>query len=506
MEQTILSSKDLITIQDLKEHLLLLQKSVNEDESRYLVRVLRKLSITRRRITPQILAKLIEESLKEESKTKSLLIKIFPSTLIKEEKKEEEEKEMQIEIEKEKEEEEGEDEEKSQKQRNIIIQAKYPEEKAYLQLLSLLELFKLKDYENALKLCEFSIDFIEKKNRRTLDSFLSKVFFYYSRINEILGHSKQIRKKLLSAYRTSTLRRDVSTQAVLINCLLRNYLQFNLYDQGDKLISKSQFPPNSLNSQHVRYLYYLGRIKAIQLDYTESFRCLREAKRKAPRAGARGFRLSVNKFLCIVQLLTGEIPEIELFMEKDLQKYLQPYFELTSAVRTGNLGDFKKVVLREAQVFKADQTYSLILRLRQNVIKTGLKKLNSAYSKISFEDISKKLQLDSSDSVESICSKAIFDGVIDAIINHEEKYIKFKEMGDLYSTLIPQKAFGQRIKFCLNIHNIAVKNMRFPEELLKEQEEIDTEEGKEQLKELEKMSTNNEEGKGDFDQGEPGNL
>lgn len=34
-----------------------------------------------------------------------------------------------------------------------------------------------------------------------------------------------------SRLRTCTLRKDYEGQAVLINCLLRNYLYYNLYDQ-----------------------------------------------------------------------------------------------------------------------------------------------------------------------------------------------------------------------------------------------------------------------------------
>jgi hypothetical protein len=38
------------------------------------------------------------------------------------------------------------------------------------------------------------------------------------------------------------------------------------YDQADKLISKTNFPTSAPNSQYARYHYYLGRIKAVQLD------------------------------------------------------------------------------------------------------------------------------------------------------------------------------------------------------------------------------------------------
>uniref|UniRef100_A0A8C4KXC4 Proteasome 26S subunit, non-ATPase 3 n=1 Tax=Equus asinus asinus TaxID=83772 RepID=A0A8C4KXC4_EQUAS len=47
-------------------------------------------------------------------------------------------------------------------------------------------------------------------------------------------------------------------------------------------------------------------------------------------------------------------------------------------------------------------------------------------------------------------------------INHEKGYVQSKEMIDIYSTREPQLAFHQRISFCLDIHNMSVKAMRFP--------------------------------------------
>ncbi len=40
--------------------------------------------------------------------------------------------------------------------------------------------------------------------------------------------------------------------------------------------------------------YYLGRIKSIQLDYTEALRNLQQALRKAPQSSATGFRITVH--------------------------------------------------------------------------------------------------------------------------------------------------------------------------------------------------------------------
>jgi 26S proteasome regulatory subunit N3 len=73
----------------------------------------------------------------------------------------------------------------------------------------------------------------------------------------------------------------------------------------------------------------LGKIRTIQLEYTDAKESLLQAARKAPTA-ARGFRIQCNKWAIIVRLLLGEIPERTVFMQKGMKAALTPYFELTN--------------------------------------------------------------------------------------------------------------------------------------------------------------------------------
>jgi len=52
--------------------------------------------------------------------------------------------------------------------------------------------------------------------------------------------------------------------------------------------------------------------------------------------------------------------------------------------------------------------------------------------------------------------QAIRDGVIEAEINHEAGYVQTKDVTDVYSTREPQKAFHNRISFCLDIYRNSV--------------------------------------------------
>lgn len=66
---------------------------------------------------------------------------------------------------------------------------------------------------------------------------------------------------------------------------------------------------------------------------------------------------------------------------------------------------FNEVLAKFGKQFQAADTYTLIIRLRHNVIKTGVRMINLSYSRISLVDIASKLQLDSPEDAEYIVAK-----------------------------------------------------------------------------------------------------
>lgn len=86
---------------------------------------------------------------------------------------------------------------------------------------------------------------------------------------------------------------------------------------------------------------------------------------------------------------------------------------MISAVRAGNLSRFKEVLETFSERFQQEKTWSLIIRLRHNVIKTGIKMISLSYAKISFSDVAQKLQLDSPEDAEYIVAKVCHQQIID---------------------------------------------------------------------------------------------
>ncbi|KAK3990894.1 proteasome regulatory subunit C-terminal-domain-containing protein [Cladorrhinum sp. PSN332] len=453
------------TVNDIKSNFALLDRAVALFDARFSLRALRSISSIRKRLTPDILAQAISEtyaaSSPSASAAKQALAAIGRSDVSL---GRQPGSEMDVDSEPTKA--SGKNGSAKKEPKEII-----PEVDVFFGILTQVLLHDSKQWQQGAEYSQALIERIQSLNRRTLDSLSARVYFYYSLFAEQLAPlppSPQspvvsIRPTLLAALRTAVLRKDVDTQASVIVLLLRNYLLTSHISQADLLVSHTQFPENAANNQVARYLYYLGRVRAVQLRYTEAHEHLVAATRKAPSSAcALGFSQTATKLLLVVELLMGDIPDRATFRAPNMEVALHPYFLLVQAVRVGNLEDFETIISEHAETFRRDGTYTLILRLRQNVIKTGIRMMSLSYSRISLRDICIRLHLGSEESAEYIVAKAIRDGVIEATLDREKGFMKSKEIGDVYATREPGEAFHERIGACLALHDESVKAMRFP--------------------------------------------
>lgn len=475
--------KKLTPAQEIKANVALIERGVGSMEPRFAHRALRNLTALRKSLTAEAIAQAIDENLvKDGPAAKALKPHLNVSSS------------MDVDT-----------------STASTQTADLPETEMYLRLLLIHHLLSTPTEQSrkaALTLAKESAAKIQSLNRRTMDPIGAKIWWAYGRAYEVVDpeHLASLRPELLAAQRTAALRRDDDTQAVLINLLLRNYLHYNLFSQADKFVSKTNFPQSAANPQLARNHFYLGRIKAVQLSYTQAHTQFQQAIRRAPPATtAPGFYQAVHKFFIVVELLMGEIPERQMFRHVVLEKPLKPYADIVRAVRAGSLSQFQTTLQTHAAQFTSDCTLTLLSRLRQNVIKTGLRKLSLAYSRISLRDICLKLHLESEEDAEYVVGKAIRDGVIDASIVHERGWMvqkgyeiegtsngeglgvvgqaskaafnlggKSRPQGEalvraeVHTGLMrgygPEvvDVFGRRIAFCLQLHNESVRAMRYP--------------------------------------------
>lgn len=441
-------------ISDIKANLALLEKAVTLFDPRYTLRVLRTIPSIRQSFSAEILAQAIIDTYTIPTPTSFALLKAlgnekgFP-------KKEADEWYKKKDAPK----------PASHKGQPVSSEV-LPEVDVYYSILLQVYFYDTSNNDIGSQFSEALVGHLKTLNRRTLDSLAARAYFYYSMFfeeKEPLPPSPHaavvgIRKTLLDALRTATLRKDQEIQASVTTLLLRNYLSTGHITQANLLIPHAKLPESAANNQVARYLYYLGRISAIQLNYSEAREHLIGATRKAPTAyKASGFYQAATKLSIVVELLMGDIPDRAVFRQPSLEKSLAPYLQLVQAVSAGDVPAFQNLVIKYASTFRADNTYTLILRLRQNVIKTGIRMMSLSYARISLRDMCLRLGLDSEESAEYIVAKAIRDGVIEATLNHEHGFMKSKDAGDVYGSTEPFDAYSRRIRACLSLHDESVK-------------------------------------------------
>lgn len=342
-----------------------------------------------------------------------------------------------------------------------------PELELYIHLLVLLFLTDEKKYDLAMQCAKSLIEYADRHDKRSLDPFLAKGYFYLALISERTGKIGTLPPYLNSRLRFATLHHQYESQATIIVCLLRAYLLTKNLLPAAKLVTKVAFPETANNNDLARYLYYMGRIRALQLQYPEAAQFFQLSLRKAPQDSAIGFKQNVHKWVVVISLLRGEIPERGIFRMSIHRATLAPYLQLTHAVRLGDIAYFNKVLEKFSGTFENDETLTLIVRLRQNVIRTAIRQISLAYSRIPIKDIALKLQLPTDVEAEYIVAKAIKDDTVDAVIVFDtrtvDRYMQSGVTENIYRTTEPQFAYDTRIKNCLELHNLAVKALRYPD-------------------------------------------
>ncbi|ORM41506.1 26S proteasome non-ATPase regulatory subunit 3 [Babesia sp. Xinjiang] len=341
------------------------------------------------------------------------------------------------------------------------------ETKIFLLTLALIYLIDTGNYTAAMDFADKLAQYVLEFRSRIIDQLAAKVYFYYSRAYELGRNFNDTRRLLMNAYRRACLHHEPMTEAVTFNCVVRNLVHHKLYSSAATLLTKTTFPDSlSSNAQYARYLFYYGKILAVQLEYSEAYSKLMQALRKAPQSdkAAFGFKVTTTKMAVIVALLMGDVPSKSTFTNPIMKRNLAPYEEVVITVMNGDLVEFSNVCDRYKALFEKDGTLFLIARLRHNVIKGGLRKINLAYSRIPIEKVAQKLGIKSVEDTECIIAKAIHDGIIEATIHHDEQYMESKGNVNLYTSDQPMMAFDKRINFCLKLHANAIQAMRYPDE------------------------------------------
>lgn len=307
------------------------------------------------------------------------------------------------------------------------------------------------------------------------DLLTAKIWFNIQLADEKLNNKADytIIEHLLDHLKFAVLKHQPETQVSIICGILRAYLVRGDILSASEFVSKVEYPENFniSTSLEARYLFYMAKIFAIQLDYETANEYIVSAIRKAPLndEGSKGFLQIAYKLKCVVDLLLGNIPELSFFKNKVIEgEVIKPYFLLTKSVKLGDINNFTNIINKYKSIFHRDDLHMLSTRLRSNVLRAGMKNISKTYSKIHLRDICHKLKLDSEQTTEYIVAKCIKENVIDAKIDYETSVVETFKENVLYETREPQDIFDQRIYFANQIKNDCLKSLNYPKKDRKE--------------------------------------
>ncbi len=191
---------------------------------------------------------------------------------------------------------------------------------AFIFMIMLTKLIDYKNYKEALDAIKSLISFFKSNESLTTNTLKAKAYYYLALITEKLNIQDEIINELQQAYRTACIEMDQISQVTLINCIIRYYLNNKNIEMARSFISKTKYTENISTYEDARYLFYIGKIEAIQMNYSDSYTYLSNSFRKAPEKTGEGFKNLVNKYLILVQLLMGEIPDMKSLMKSNRVK------------------------------------------------------------------------------------------------------------------------------------------------------------------------------------------
>lgn len=163
---------DVLTLEDLKQQVHLIEKSVQMKDPRFVSRVLRTLPSTRKKINNNVLVALINGYYTSASNDKTKLLEYLGQSM------DTDAKPLSF----------------HPRSAKASVQPLLPEVSTYISVLLLIYLIDSESYDKAVRWSKQIVDRLAALNRRTLDGLQAKCYFYYARAHELVGRLDTIRR------------------------------------------------------------------------------------------------------------------------------------------------------------------------------------------------------------------------------------------------------------------------------------------------------------------------
>ncbi|KAF9763883.1 26S proteasome regulatory subunit RPN3 [Nosema granulosis] len=253
-------------------------------------------------------------------------------------------------------------------------------------------LFNNNQYKDIIQYVDENLKDILQGHKRSYDGFAAKIIknYYASRRMCKLDSSM-----LFALLVPNKEKGNEETVSVLTNCILDMLIQNKIYMRLENNITTT--------GEQAKYNYYNGIIEMVEMNYKKALELFHHANILSKNKNLTG---TIEKHIIMCMLLQSDFNIPYSFSKK-----LKVYFELVNTVKSADLSSFEHVLEKYREDLMRDDLYFIAQRLAQNVVQEGIRKIALVYSRISYVDISKTLNMEEED-VDFILRKTINQGLV----------------------------------------------------------------------------------------------
>ncbi|GAQ87206.1 COP9 signalosome subunit CSN3 [Klebsormidium nitens] len=187
------------------------------------------------------------------------------------------------------------------------------------------------------------------------------------------------------------------------------------------------------------YCYYGGMVYIGMKRFKKALELLGHAI-SAPAQVLNAITLEAYKKFVVVHLLVdGQLPTFQKYTPTIVQKLLksnsQPYIDLGNAYATRSVGDLKKCIQTNENVYKTDTNLGLVKQLIPSLYKRNIQRLTQTYLTLSLKDIAEAVELEGPKEAELHVLRMIEEGEIFAEINQKDGMVSFREDPEEYNSV-----------------------------------------------------------------------
>lgn len=238
--------------------------------------------------------------------------------------------------------------------------------------------------------------------QRKYDFFQSKIIIA---MYQTLRYFKEENNIFLTLLSINKEQNNEVTVAVLSNIVIDMFFRSNKYE----LVSNYML--NYINDpvQHAIHNYYKGRYYLVSGDYNKAYHFLQGAMIISSDVV---FIKYVDKYLIVSLLLRSEINQLGTYLWTYRNR---KYYELYECINSGNVYLYEELMEKNKNFYVEDGLYSVLLRLYENVLREGVRKIGLCYKRIMIADMGLILNMEE-DDVRFLLDKCINEGFVFGVV------------------------------------------------------------------------------------------